>query len=106
MPNQRIKQMLNWIHLHYSEKIMLNDIAGAAQISRSECCRYFQRFLHITPMNYVIHYRIRQSLFLLQQQEKSITEVAYQVGFNSTSYFIGRFREIMHMTPLAYRKSQ
>lgn len=102
--NHRMKQMLNWIHLHYAEKIHLDDIARAGQLSRSECCRYFKRILKKTPLNYVTDYRIQKSLMLLQQSETNVTDVAYQVGFNSTSYFIDKFRNSMNMTPLAYKK--
>lgn len=101
--NQRMKQMLNWIHQHYAEKVLLEDIARAGQISRSECCRYFKRILKKTPMKYVTDYRIQKSLLLLQQFEANVTDVAYQVGFNSTSYFIDKFRKTMNMTPLAYK---
>lgn len=100
----RMKQMLNWIHLHYAEKILLDDLARAGQLSRSECCRYFKRILKKTPLNYVTDYRIQKSLSLLQQPESNVTDVAYQVGFNSTSYFIDKFRKSMNMTPLAYKK--
>ncbi|MBT2679347.1 AraC family transcriptional regulator [Bacillus sp. ISL-35] len=103
---QRMKQMLNWIHEHYHEKILLEDIARAGQISRSECCRYFQRVLKKSPLNYVTDYRIQKSLILLQQPESNVTDVAYQVGFNSTSYFIDKFRKSMNMTPLAYKKQK
>ncbi|MGQ4666498.1 AraC family transcriptional regulator [Metabacillus halosaccharovorans] len=102
--NQRMKQMLNWIHHHYAEKIFLNDIAHAGQLSRSECCRYFKRLVKKTPLEYVTDYRIQKSLLLLQQSDLTVTEVAYQVGFNSTSYFIDKFRKVMNMTPLAYKK--
>ncbi|WP_310176134.1 AraC family transcriptional regulator [Neobacillus niacini] len=102
--SKRMKQMLNWIHLHYAEKIMLNDIARAGQLSRSECCRYFKRILKKTPLNYVMDYRIQKSLVLLQQPDSNVTDVAYRVGFNSTSYFIDKFRKSMNMTPLAYKK--
>lgn len=102
--NQRMKQMLSWIHEHYAEKIMLEDIARVGQLSRSECCRYFSRFLKCTPLSYAIDYRIQKSLYLLQQGDSNITEVAYQVGFNSTSYFIDKFKDSMDMTPLAYKK--
>ncbi len=102
--SQRMKQMLNWIHLHYAEKILLGDISRAGQLSRSECCRYFKRILKKTPLNYVTDYRIQKSLVLLQQPESNVTDVAYQVGFNSTSYFIDKFRTSMNMTPLAYKK--
>ncbi len=73
-------------------------------MSRSECCRYFKRMLNTTPLNYVIDYRIQKSLVLLQQTESNVTEVAYKVGFNSTSYFIERFRKLKKVTPLAYKK--
>lgn len=103
--SQRMKQMLSWIHEHYAEKIFLEDIARAGQLSRSECCRYFKRYLKCTPVNYVVDYRIQKSLPLLQQDDCNITDVAYQVGFNSTSYFIKEFRNSMGLTPLAYKKS-
>jgi len=102
--NHRMKQMLNWIHQHYADKILLDDIARAGGLSRSECCRYFKRVLKKTPLNYVTEYRIQKSLVLLQQPESNVTDVAYQVGFNSTSYFIDKFRKSMSMTPLAYKK--
>ncbi|WP_077212541.1 AraC family transcriptional regulator [Bacillus dakarensis] len=104
LKSQRMKQMLNWIHSHYAEKIMLEDIARAGGLSRSECCRYFKRILKTTPLNYVMDYRIQKSLVLLQQAESNVTEVAYSVGFNSTSYFIEKFRKSMNMTPFAYKK--
>ncbi len=104
LKSHRMKQMLNWIHTHYAERILLDDIARAGQLSRSECCRYFKRILKKTPLNYVTDYRIQKSLILLQQPESSVTDVAYQAGFNSTSYFIDQFRKSMKMTPLTYKK--
>ncbi|MBJ7570320.1 helix-turn-helix transcriptional regulator [Bacillus halotolerans] len=102
--SHRMKQMLNWIHLHYAEKITLEDIAKAGQLSRSECCRYFKRMLNKTPLRYVLDYRIQKSLLLLQQPETNVTEVSYQVGFNSTSYFISKFQQAMNLTPFSYKK--
>ncbi len=103
--SQRMKQMLHWIHLHYADKMLLDDIARAGQLSRSECCRYFKRMLRTTPLNYVMDYRIPKSVLLLQESDSTVTEVAYQVGFNSTSYFIDKFRKSMNVTPLAYKRN-
>lgn len=102
--SHRMKEMLNWIHGHYGEKVMLDDIARAGQLSRSECCRYFKRTLQTSPLKYVMHYRIQKSLPLLQQEQWNVTDVAYQVGFTSPSYFIEKFRETMNMTPFAYKR--
>ena len=99
----RMKRMLNWVHLHFAEKITLEDIASAGQLSQSECCRYFKRILNTTPLNYVIDYRVQKSLTLLQQAKCNVNEIACQVGFNSTSYFIYKFRKLMKMTPLSYK---
>ncbi|WP_318781159.1 AraC family transcriptional regulator [Paenibacillus sp. OAS669] len=104
--SKKMKSMLEWIHLHFAERGSLEEIARAGQLSRSECCRYFKRFLKTTPLNYVMEYRIQKSLILLQQPENNVTDVAYQVGFNSTSYFIHQFRKSMNMTPLAYKKQK
>ncbi|GEK34256.1 AraC family transcriptional regulator [Kurthia sibirica] len=101
----RLKNMIEWIHANYSEKITLEKIASVGQLSRSECCRYFKTSLKTTPLTYVITYRIQKSLVLLQQLELTVTEIAYELGFNSTSYFIEKFKKSMAMTPLTYRKS-
>lgn len=104
--NERMKHMLNWIHEHYHEKVLLQDIAREGQLSRSECCRYFNDILKKSPIHYVNEYRIQQSLILLQKTDLNITEIAYQVGFSSTSYFISIFKRIKNTTPLSYRKSK
>ncbi|QOS79954.1 helix-turn-helix transcriptional regulator [Paenibacillus sp. JNUCC31] len=102
--SRRMKDMVEWVHMHFADPIKLEDIARAGQLSRSETCRYFKQMLKTTPLQYVIDYRIRKSVELLQIQERSITEIAYEVGFNSTSYFINQFRKIMKITPLKFRK--
>ena len=100
----RMKQMLQWIHEHYTEKITLDAIARAGNLSRSEGCRYFQRILRESPMQYVLKYRLQQSLYYLQQDELSVTDVALEVGFTSVSYYIEKFKMQYGKTPLQYRK--
>lgn len=101
--SRRVKDMLNWIHAHYTEAIRLEDIAIAGGLSRSECCRYFKRFLGETPLGYVTDYRIEQAMTLLTG-DANVTEAAYRTGFVSTSHFIEKFRLKTGMTPLAYKK--
>lgn len=104
--HRRMKEMLNWIHEHYAEKVTLKCIAKAGRLSNSECCRYFKKILRTTPINYLIQHRLQKSLPLLQEPDSNVTEVAYKVGFNSSSYFIEKFRNAMNMTPLAYKKKR
>lgn len=101
---QRMKQMLSWIDEHYQESISVKEIAAIGGISVRECQRSFASFLHISPMRYVLKYRIAKAAELLLTQDFTITEIAYQCGFESSSYFTKEFKMMMHMTPRQFRQ--
>ena len=101
---QRIRTLQTYIHKHYMEHVSLADIAGAGHISRGECCRVFKRVLGLTPVQYLTHYRLNQSVKLLSRTALSISEIARQVGFGTSSYFTELFRREMGCATLEYRK--
>lgn len=101
---KRFKALQTFIHKNYMEKLTLADIARAAQISRSECCRVFKRVQHITPMAYLMQYRILQSIKMLACTDLSVSEIAQQTGFTSSSYYAECFKAEMKCTPLEYRR--
>lgn len=100
---QRIQQLKQFIHQHYMEHILLEHIAQAGHVSRGECCRVFRRSDQISPMQYLRNYRISQSVKLLACTDLSITEIAAQTGFESSSYFTACFKKGMQCTPFEYR---
>ncbi|MBU5481887.1 AraC family transcriptional regulator [Blautia sp. MSJ-19] len=100
---ERVQNMLTFIHAHYSEKLTLNDIAAAASVSTRECIRCFRNTIRQTPLEYVMEYRLNMAKRLLDDTEISITEVSYHCGFSSNAYFGKIFREKCGMTPLQYR---
>ncbi|MGN0184540.1 MAG: AraC family ligand binding domain-containing protein, partial [Aristaeellaceae bacterium] len=57
----RLKAMMDYIHAHYMDKIAVEDIAAAANISTRECSRCFQRCIRLSPVNYLISYRVRMA---------------------------------------------
>lgn len=104
MDFQKMKIILSYLHENYMEKIMLADIAGLVHLSVSECCRFFKRVTNSTIVEYLTDYRVKQSLDLLQFSDMSMSDIAYEVGFSSASYFVGRFRKSVGMPPTEYRK--
>lgn len=94
---------LTYIHSHYTGKISLKDLADAVSVSPGECERLCKRLLHQTPMNYLMSYRIEQSIPLLVNTSYTITEIALQVGFSGASYYTEIFHRIMGITPSDYR---
>ncbi|GEM01469.1 AraC-type DNA-binding protein [Halolactibacillus halophilus] len=106
-PNKAINQlkmMLTYIHLNYQDKLNLDLIAKSAAISRSHSCDIFREECHSSPIQYLQHYRLSKSLDLLLTSDRSITEVAHSVGFNSPSYYTETFRKVYDVTPSQYRK--
>lgn len=101
---QKMKQILSYLHENYREKISLNELAPVANLSVSECCRFFKRIANCTIIEYLTDYRLKHSLELLQFSNMTISEIAYEVGFSSTSYFVERFKKHIGMPPTAYRK--
>jgi AraC family transcriptional regulator, melibiose operon regulatory protein len=100
----RLKQVLNYIHQNYSNKLTLDEIACSCNISKSECCRFFKKAMRQTPFEYLLKYRIQKSIPLLMSQELNITEIAESIGFISASYYSEIFRRLMHCSPTEYRK--
>lgn len=102
----RIKNMLEYIHIHYHEELNTNMIAQSVAISPSECLRCFHSTIGTTPIQYLKQYRIQKAAELLAAANKKIQDICLECGFQETSYFAKSFREIMGCTPSEYRKNQ
>ena len=100
----RFRRMLSYIHCHYSEKLLLSQIAGAASISEREATRCFQKNIGQSPMEYLIAYRLNQAKRLLAESDMTITEIGYLCGFADSAYFGRTFRKMCGMPPSSYRK--
>lgn len=106
---QRIKDAITYIEENYTEPISLEEIADSIHISKSECCRCFQRVLHLSPFDYLLHFRILQATKFIRQQDplaNSMANLAISVGFSNISYFNKVFKKHMNMTPSEYKKQQ
>ncbi|MBS6734068.1 MAG: helix-turn-helix transcriptional regulator [Clostridiales bacterium] len=96
-------QMMEFIQNNYGEKITLADIAREGKMCKSSCCKVFQEYLHKSPVAYLMEYRIRKSMEMLDFQ-LAITEVALNCGFSGASYYAETFRRIAGITPGEYRR--
>ncbi len=100
----RMQQMLNFIHENYRRNITLNDIAFASSISKSEASRCFHSCLGTSPINYLLKYRIKKAMQLLQIESKTVENISCECGFSSSAYFCKVFRQHTGMTPNQYRR--
>lgn len=99
----RIKAMLTYIAAHYSEPLSLSEIAAVAYISPRECLRAFRKTLNISPIEYLIEYRLLKAQELLRNTDQSISDISASCGFSSSSYFGKTFRKQFGFTPREFR---
>lgn len=101
---ERSREILNFMHEHYREKLTVEDISKHIGISRNECFRCFKQFMGKNPIEYLNNYRLLKSAQMLKETEKSIEEISAECGFTSASFFGKVFKEKYEKTPLQFRK--
>lgn len=99
----RIKSILEYISINYNRKITLPELSSAFSMSEGQFCRFFKSMVRLSAINYINSYRINESVALLQNTDKEISEIAGITGFNNISYFNKIFRRSMHCSPSEYR---
>ena len=102
--DDKLKQMMIYIHEHYAEKLSITALAGAAFVSERACYRAFQDGLHMTPYAYLQAYRLQRACHMLAHSRDSITAISQACGLGSSSYFGKIFREQLGCTPMDYRR--
>ncbi len=100
---QRLRTLLTFLHEHYREKITLDMAARQVNLCKSECCRFFKRQMGVPLFDYLLDYRVGQSVKLLKAGD-TVSEAAAGAGFSSPAYFAKVFRQRTGRSPSQYRK--
>ena len=100
-----IKTVLYYIDSHYQEELSVTELASMVHYSEYYFMKVFKQYTGKTVISYINHLRLEKSKHLLFHSELSITEIALEVGFHNTSYFIRKFQEENGMTPQKLRKN-
>ncbi len=102
---QVLKPVLEYIENHYMQPITVAELAEIAELSTSHFSFYFKNMIHRSAIDYINYYRIERACQLLTTTQNSITDIAYQVGYNDSSYFCRHFKKYKGITPQKYREN-
>lgn len=102
--HERIRRMLLYLQENFARSVTVSELAEHVSISERECLRCFKRMLHMSPIQYLIHYRISRACRLLREDSATVLEIGSRCGFESPSYFTKTFRQIVGCTPTQYRE--
>lgn len=100
---ERLQSVLNYIHANYKEEISLTTLAKILPMSKGQFCYTFKEVMNMSPIAYVIRYRILQSCTLLTETDWKIADISRNVGFNNISYFNREFIKAIRCSPGRYR---
>lgn len=101
-----LKNIIGFIQQNYTVKISLADIAASGAVGQSKCCKLFAKYIGQTPNLYLMQYRLDKSTELLKKTDMTITDIAYAVGFNGSSYYAEAFRRYCGKSPTEYRNNK
>ena len=102
--HKMISRIFDLISRRYCEKLSLYDLAEVAGCSPEYAGRLFKSLTGITFTAYLNRYRIDMACCELEKGERTISEIAADLGYFDTAYFDKCFSRIIGMSPLAYRK--
>ena len=94
-----------WIDAHSHESIDLERAAGQAGLSPFHFLRLFGKVVGVTPHQYLLRSRLRRAARALAEDTRSITDVAFDVGFGDLSNFVRSFHRAAGMSPRRFRQA-
>jgi AraC-like DNA-binding protein len=92
-----------WIDANAHRQIDLGGIAKHAGVSAFHFLRLFSNVLGVTPHQYLVRSRLRHAARLLADDARSITSIAFDVGFGDLSNFVRTFRRAAGVSPGRFR---
>lgn len=104
VPDPVTQRAIEFISAHYGEDLDLRHIARAVQKSDRYLRLRFEEFVGMSPMRYLLHYRIQKSKELIRRSDYALKQVSQMVGFKSVHHFARAFHEVCGEAPGAWRR--
>ncbi|MCR5272551.1 MAG: AraC family transcriptional regulator [Lachnospiraceae bacterium] len=100
----RVKQILKYVELHYSEHLTIKTVADVLNLSESHFMKFFKDTMGVSFIDYLKDYRLKMAARMLRVSDDPILHIAEDVGFDNLSYFNRSFKSKYGETPSKYRK--
>lgn len=97
--------VLSYININFTTIKSISELASSFFISESYLCRLFKDGTGLTVTQYINTLKINLACELLKSTKKPTTEICFDVGYNSYTYFCKNFIKLMGESPHRYRKN-
>ncbi len=97
--HRMVEKALNYIHSNYHQKISLDSLSEALEMSPGYVSRTFKKVTSFNVNEYINRFRVQQSIDLLLQDKYKLYEIALMCGFKDYKYFYHVFMQYVHTSP-------
>ncbi len=104
-PHKQVRLARLFLDQNYDRPITIEDLSRRVALSPYYLIRAFRHVYKQTPHQYLVAQRIAKAKELLRNSDLSITEICAAVGFESLGSFSTLFRQMVGLSPSAYRIS-
>ena len=101
---ERLNRARAFIDLCYELPLNLDEISSHACFSRYHFLRLFRRAFNKTPHQYLVERRIERAKELLSEDDLRVTDVCFEVGFQSLGSFSSLFHKSVGHPPITFRE--
>lgn len=102
----KIMPALEYIENHYNETINLKELSKLTNINEYNFCKLFKSIIGTPFLQYLNFVRICKAEDMMINTDKTLTEISYESGFSSTSYFSRIFKKFKYASPSEYRRAK
>lgn len=103
--NEAVRQTMRYINSYYRQKIDLQTLADQVHLHPNYLCALFKAYTGETVFEHLTRIRVESAAYLLRENDIPINKTAELSGFNTESLFYQKFKQIMGVTPSAYKKA-
>lgn len=100
-----LPQILQWIKIHITKNISLQNVAYEFNFSKEYLARYFKKRMGMSMQEYINYLRISNAKQLLCNSNLNIKEIAHELGFVDEKYFLKLFKKYENLTPKQFRNA-
>ncbi|MCM3694091.1 response regulator transcription factor [Neobacillus niacini] len=101
--NDDVVKAQKYVETHLGEKISLTEVAAHLHLNSSYFSRMYKKETGEGFVEYVTRVKMEKAIELIDQSIKSVEQIAYELGFDSKSYFLKTFKRFYGLSPKSYK---
>lgn len=102
--NERLRTVFQFVDSHYSKKVTLKELSEMVYMTEESFSKFFSKAMNKPFFFFLNEYRINMVCNLLLETDRPVSDICYEVGYESFPFFYRQFKKFKHCTPQEFRK--